>query len=59
MKPKRSPSKKAVKDVRLEKIGARIRELRIAKGDTNYEHFAFKNDFSRSQVAAVTPSSRS
>lgn len=30
------------------RIGAKIRELRIAKGINNYEKFAIYNDFSRS-----------
>ncbi|MEO7215559.1 helix-turn-helix transcriptional regulator [Mucilaginibacter sp.] len=33
------------------KVSARIKELRIAKGYSNYEHFAFKFGFSRSQIA--------
>jgi len=33
----------------LEKLGKRIKELRIAKGYTNNEKFAFAHDISRSQ----------
>lgn len=34
----------------LVKLGARIKQLRIAKGYTSYEQFAFDNDISRAQV---------
>jgi len=30
------------------RIGERLKELRIDRGYTNYEHFAFSNDVSRS-----------
>ena len=33
----------------LEKLGARLKELRIKKGYTNYEYFAYENNLSRSQ----------
>lgn len=33
----------------LKKLGARIRELRIEKGHSSYEYFAYENDISRSQ----------
>jgi transcriptional regulator with XRE-family HTH domain len=33
----------------LKKLGARIRDLRIQKGFTNYEHFAYENNISRTQ----------
>jgi transcriptional regulator with XRE-family HTH domain len=33
----------------LEKLGKRIRELRIQKGFSNYEHFAYEIGVSRSQ----------
>lgn len=33
----------------LEKLGKRIRELRIKKGYTNYEYFAYEHDIPRSQ----------
>ena len=33
----------------LKKLGKRIRELRIAKGYSSYEYFAYENDISRSQ----------
>ena len=33
------------------KVSDRIKELRIAKGYRNYENFAFKFNFSRSQIA--------
>lgn len=33
----------------LEEIGIRLRKLRIKKGFTNYEHFAYENGFNRAQ----------
>ncbi len=33
----------------LEKLGERIKSLRISKGYTNYENFAFKHDIPRAQ----------
>jgi len=33
----------------LEKLGKRIKELRIDKGYTNYEHFAYDSGISRTQ----------
>lgn len=33
----------------LSSIGARLRRLRIKKGYTNYEHFAYENGFNRAQ----------
>ena len=33
----------------LEKLGARLREIRKAKGYKNHELFAYNNDISRSQ----------
>lgn len=33
----------------LEKIGNRLRKLRIEKGYTNYEQFAFQHDIARAQ----------
>ncbi len=38
-----------LRDKELIKLGNRIRQLRIEKGHTNYENFAFDNDISRSQ----------
>ena len=52
MKAKKEAPKKA-KDTHLQeemlKIGNRIKELRIKKGFTSYEYFAYEHDFSRSQ----------
>ena len=46
-------SKKVAKPVpdkaRLKKLGDRIRELRIEKGYTSYEYFAFEHNIPRSQ----------
>ncbi|GAB5522866.1 MAG: hypothetical protein Roseis2KO_07380 [Roseivirga sp.] len=36
---------------RLEQLGQRIRSLRIAKGYTNAEKFAYEHEISRSQYA--------
>ena len=33
----------------LEKLGKRIKELRIEKGHTSYEIFAFENEINRAQ----------
>jgi transcriptional regulator with XRE-family HTH domain len=33
----------------LKKLGKRLKELRIEKGYTNYEYFAFENNISRAQ----------
>lgn len=34
---------------KLKKLGDRIKSLRIAKGYTNYEHFAYEHNISRAQ----------
>ena len=36
-------------EIFLQKVGNRIRKLRIAKGYTNYEHFAYDHDIARAQ----------
>jgi len=33
----------------LEKLGKRIKQLRIAKGYSSYEYFAYENEISRAQ----------
>lgn len=33
----------------IERIGARLKELRLEKGHSSYEVFAFENDIDRSQ----------
>jgi transcriptional regulator with XRE-family HTH domain len=49
-------SKKAAKKVQLDaneeliKLGARIKALRLEKGYSSYEQFAFDNDISRAQI---------
>lgn len=40
---------KKEKDPIVITLGARIKELRIAKGYTNYENFAYDHDIPRSQ----------
>lgn len=51
-KPKKT-AKKTIKvddpDVELKKLGARIKALRIEKGYTNYENFAFEHNIPRAQ----------
>lgn len=42
---------KDTKDSRLVQIGTRLRELRKAKGYTNYEKFAYEHDIASSQYA--------
>ena len=42
-KPKKQPSED------LQKLGKRIRELRINKGYTNYENFGFEHNIPRAQ----------
>lgn len=37
------------KQIELEKLAARIKQLRIAKGYSNYENFAFDHDLPRAQ----------
>ncbi len=41
--------KPITKEVALEKLGQRIKELRIKRGYTNYEYFAYENNISRAQ----------
>lgn len=36
----------------LESVGNKLRLLRISKGYTNYEYFAFENNIGRSQYGA-------
>jgi len=36
-------------EVFLQKVGARMRQLRIEKGYTNYEHFAYDHNIGRAQ----------
>jgi transcriptional regulator with XRE-family HTH domain len=36
----------------ISKLGQRIKELRIKKGYTNYEHFAYEHGISRTQYGS-------
>jgi transcriptional regulator with XRE-family HTH domain len=36
-------------EANLKKIGERLKEIRISKGYSNYENFAFENNIGRSQ----------
>ncbi|HEV8286845.1 MAG TPA: helix-turn-helix transcriptional regulator [Chitinophagaceae bacterium] len=38
-------------DKELQKLGARIKQLRIKAGFTSYEYFAYENEISRTQYA--------
>lgn len=54
MKAPNKPQKKAVKEKKaltedVQKLAERIRTLRIAKGYSNYELFAYEHEISRSQ----------
>ncbi len=51
-KGKISSQKKAVdlnSDVLLQKLGNRIKDLRIKEGHTSYEYFAYEHDIPRAQ----------
>lgn len=51
-KPKKTVKRKARAGdpaAELKKLGARIKALRIKKGYTNYENFAFEHDIPRAQ----------
>ena len=42
-------AKKLSKEQALQKLGERIRQLRIQKGYTSYEYFAYEHEISRAQ----------
>lgn len=48
---KKSPVKKVIieDDEYLKRLGKRLKELRIKKGYTNYEYFAYENNIGRAQ----------
>jgi transcriptional regulator with XRE-family HTH domain len=46
-KEKEQPNKEDL--ILLAKLGKRVKELRIQKGYTNYEHFAYDSGISRTQ----------
>jgi transcriptional regulator with XRE-family HTH domain len=49
-KPAKKIKKKELSvDQELEKLGKRIKQLRIEKGYTSYEYFAYENEISRAQ----------
>ncbi|HSZ86472.1 MAG TPA: helix-turn-helix transcriptional regulator [Puia sp.] len=49
-KPAKKIKKKELSiDQELEKLGKRIKQLRIDKGYTSYEYFAYENEISRAQ----------
>ncbi len=49
MKPTKRKHKELVADDELRKLGSRIKQLRIAKGFSNYEQFAYANNIPRAQ----------
>lgn len=52
MKPKAKKGNKNMlldSDEELQKLGARIKALRLEKGYSNYEHFAYEHNISRAQ----------
>ncbi len=48
-KPKKSTIKPLNKEEALKKLGERIKQMRIKKGYTNYEYFAYEHEISRAQ----------
>lgn len=46
---KSSKTNELNKDVTLQKVGTRIKNLRIKKGYTSYEYFAYDHNISRAQ----------
>ncbi|MCC6182589.1 MAG: helix-turn-helix transcriptional regulator [Bacteroidia bacterium] len=48
---KKLPSKKNIieEEEYLKRLGKRIKELRIKRGYTNYEYFAYENNIGRTQ----------
>ena len=36
-------------DIQLQKLGSRIKQLRISKGYSSYEYFAYEHNISRAQ----------
>lgn len=48
-KSKVQKKKPLTQDQALEHLGERIRHLRIEKGYTSYEYFAYEHDFPRAQ----------
>lgn len=48
-KQSKKATKPATGKIRLKKLGERIRQLRIDKGYTSYEYFAYEHNLPRSQ----------
>ena len=46
---KQNKKKPINKEIALNKLGERIRKIRISKGYTSYEYFAYDNNISRAQ----------
>ena len=50
IKPKKQKQSKPLsKEAAIKKLGERIKELRIKKGYTSYEYFAYEHEISRAQ----------
>ncbi|MDP4128904.1 MAG: helix-turn-helix transcriptional regulator [Bacteroidota bacterium] len=47
--PKKAGKTRLDTDDQLKKLGERIKKLRIAKGYSSYEYFAYDNNISRAQ----------
>ncbi len=45
----KEPKQRQPQDKDLEKLGRRIKQLRIQKGYSNYEYFAYDHNISRTQ----------
>ena len=48
-KAKKHPKQALQTDEQLKKLGERIKQLRIEKGYTSYEYFAYEHNISRAQ----------
>lgn len=48
-KQKKRVAKSLTKEEALKKLGERMKQLRIKKGYTNYEYFAYDHEISRAQ----------
>lgn len=44
-----STATQSVKEITLKNLGERIRQIRISKGYTSYEYFAYEHNISRAQ----------
>src|ERR1700757_323659 len=49
-KKRKKPAKQLTEEDALKKLGARIKQIRVQKGYTSYENFAFEHELGRSQI---------